>query len=299
MAKEIELSTIDLRYEGYRLKNPAAEAQLFMSIMERGIEEPLEGVDSAEGKVLLNGFKRYRCAKKLKIGSVPYVSLGPDEPTGIVAVIRMSTTRVLSILEQARFIDDLRKIHKMKVAEIARMLSRSNGWVSMRLGLVGEMSERVSAQLFSGGFPVYSYMYTIRNFMRMNGVRKQEVDEFVESVSGKKLSIREIERLAEGYFRGPESFRREILDGNIALALDRMREPHANVEGCNESERALLKDLEWVQRNMQRVIGKSDDRRLKSRAFSAQANLLTGGILSRVETFTQALRQIYDRTGTT
>lgn len=299
MAQEIELSAIDLRYEGYRMKNPAVEAQLFLSIMERGIEEPLEGVDSAEGKVLLNGFKRYRCAKKLKIGAVPYVSLGPDEPTGIVAVIRMSTTRVLSILEQARFIEDLRRIHKMKVAEIAKMLSRSNGWVSMRLGLMGEMSERVSAQLFNGSFPVYSYMYTVRNFMRMNGVTRQEVDEFVESVSGKKLSVREIERLAEGYFRGPESFRREILDGNIALALDRMRELPENAEGCSESERALLKELEWVQRNMQRVIGKRDDRRLKSRAFSAQANLLTGGILSRIDTFAQALRQIHDRTGTT
>lgn len=299
MAQEIELSTIDLRYEGYRMKNPAVEAQLFLSIMERGIEEPLEGVDSAEGKVLLNGFKRYRCARKLKIGAVPYVSLGPDEPTGIVAVIRMSTTRVLSILEQARFIEDLRRIHKMKVAEIAEMLSRSNGWVSMRLGLMGEMSERVSAQLFNGSFPVYSYMYTVRNFMRMNGVTKQEVDEFVESVSGKKLSVREIERLAGGYFRGPESFRREILDGNIALALDRMRALPENAEGCSESERALLKELEWVQRNMQRVIGKRDDRRLKSRAFSAQANLLTGGILSRIDTFAQALRQIHDRTGTT
>jgi hypothetical protein len=33
------------------------------------------------------------------------------------------------------------------------------------------------------------------------------------------LSVREIEQLAHGYFRGPESFRQEILKGNLALPL--------------------------------------------------------------------------------
>src|SRR2546429_443850 len=33
-------------------------------------------------------------------------------------------------------------------------------------------------------------------FMRMNGVHKQEVEEFVVALSGKKLSVRDIEQLA-------------------------------------------------------------------------------------------------------
>lgn len=299
MTNEIELSSIDLRYEGYRLKNPAVEERLLVSIMEHGIEEPIEGVDAPDGLLLLNGFKRYRCAKKLRIGSVPYVSLGPDDATGILALIRASTNRALSILEEARFIDDLRGCHKMSVADIAQTLSRSKGWVGMRLGLIGGMSERVRVKLFSGAFPVYSYMYTLRSFMRMNGVKKQEVDEFVEAVSGKKLSIREIEQLARGYFRGPDSFRREILSGHLGVVLDRMRQVPENAEGCNELERVLLKELEWVQRGMLRVMGKGSDQRLKTAAFSAQANILTGGILNRIDAFTRTLRQIHDRTGTT
>jgi hypothetical protein len=42
----------------------------------------------------------------------------------------------------------------------------------------------------------------------------------------------------------------------------------------------LLKDLEITQKYMQRVMGKSEDRRLKTPAFFAQAHLLTAGILS-------------------
>ncbi|HUY36611.1 MAG TPA: hypothetical protein VMV69_28000 [Pirellulales bacterium] len=39
------------------------EARLLTSIARRGIETPLEGVDPPQGRFLLNGFKRYRCAQ--------------------------------------------------------------------------------------------------------------------------------------------------------------------------------------------------------------------------------------------
>jgi hypothetical protein len=49
MAREVELSALDLRYEDYRLKMAAVEARLLASIARRGIEEPLEGVDRPAG----------------------------------------------------------------------------------------------------------------------------------------------------------------------------------------------------------------------------------------------------------
>ena len=154
----MEISTLDLRYERYRMRQGAHEARLLASIAACGIEEPLEGVDIGEDKVLLNGFKRYRCAKKLRIGVVPYVSLGSDAMIGIVALLKISNTKSLSILEQAGFIDELKQHHGMRVAEIAEQLSRSKAWVSVRLGLIGEMTETIRNKLFSGAFPVYPYM---------------------------------------------------------------------------------------------------------------------------------------------
>ena len=82
MSENVELSTLDLRYEGHRLRDDAREARLLASVAERGIEEPLEGVDTSEARFLLNGFKRQRSAKKLGIGCVPYVSLGQEEVSG-------------------------------------------------------------------------------------------------------------------------------------------------------------------------------------------------------------------------
>ena len=184
MSVTVELSSLDLRYEGHRLRDPAREARLLASIAERGIEEPLQGVDAAEGRLLLDGFKRCRAAKKLAIDCLPYVSLGEEEATGILTLMRVATGKGLGILEQARFVVDLLSIHGMNVAELAETLSRSKGWVSMRRRLLDEMSPAIREILFRGAFPVYSYMYTLRPFMRMNTVGREQVERFVEAVAG-------------------------------------------------------------------------------------------------------------------
>ena len=297
MAREVELSSLDLRYEGYRMKNAGLEGRLLTSMVQQGIQEALEGVEVQGASILLNGFKRYRCARKLQLRTVPYAAVGEDEAAGIMNLLRIANNRGLSILEQAAFLDELNTTRHLSVAQIAQELSRSKSWVSMRLGLIAEMSAAIRSKLFSGAFPVYPYMYTLRRFMRMNGVTAEQVEQFVTALSGKHLSVREVEQLAEGYFRGPDSFRQEILKGNLALPLKWLREVPQNPEGCSEFERVLLGDLEITQKYMQRVMGKTQDQRLKSRVFHAQANLLSAGILSRVPAFNQSLKQLHDRSG--
>jgi hypothetical protein len=297
MVENVELASFDLRYETYRIRNKRDETRLFESIAQRGIEKPLEGVDTAQGRFLLNGFKRYRCAKKLMVDCVPYVSMGKDEVLGIVDLLRSSNDRSLVILEQARFIDDLLSTHHMSLAEVAERLSRSKSWVSMRQGLMREMTEAVQQRLLDGTFPVYSYMSTLRPFMRMNKVSKEEIDQFVQATSGKNLSVREIDRLARGYFQGPSSLRDAIGQGKVGFALDQMRQVPEDQEGCTAFERTMLSDLEITQKYMHRVMAKSHDQRLSTRAFHAQANLLTAGLLSKAPVFLKIVREFHDRTG--
>ena len=299
MVEQVEISSFDLRYQGCRMRCPGAEKALLLSILDKGIRDPLQGIDTKPCRILLDGFKRYRCANKLGIGIVPYCSLSTDEATGIIELIRMSNATSLSILEQAKLIDELKSVHHMSVSEIARLVDKSKGWVGMRVGIIGQMSPLVMSKIFSGKFPVYAYMYTLRPFIRMNGTNKKEVDEFVGSVAGKKLSIRDIEILAHGYFKGNDELRRQIKSGNILWALSRLKETHAHAGDCTELERQMLKDLEITQKYMQRVTYKSKDKRFNTNSFFAQANLLSGGVLKQLEAFTQAIWQFYDRTGQT
>src|SRR5438046_9868506 len=113
--------------------------------------------------------------------------------------------------------------------------------------------------------------------MRMNGVHKQEVEEFVVALSGKKLSVRQIEQLTHGYFRGPASFRRAIREGDPGLVLETMRQVPEDPDGCNEFGRVLLKCLVITGKYMQREMGKSEDRKLMTPAYDGRSKSMTAG----------------------
>jgi hypothetical protein len=295
MVRQVELSSLDLRYESYRLKNPGLEKVLLASILQYGLREPLQGIETADCRMLLDGFKRYRCAQKLSISIVPYLCISDDEALGLIKLIRMSNARGLTILEQAKLIDELTSVHKLSYSEIAGHLEKSKSWVAMRAGLIGLMSESVMEKIFTGQFPVYSFMYTLRPFIRMNGVKKQDIDRFVESVSGKGLSIRNIALLANAYFRGSDELRDQVLTGDISWLVKQLRESAGAGGGCKENEKMLLKELEITQRYMHRVIYRSSDSRIGSNHFHSQAGILTSGILRQLNRFRVAIEGLHDR----
>jgi hypothetical protein len=296
---QVEISSFDLRYEHCRLRSNVTEKALLSSMLDQGIRDPLQGVETEGGcRILLDGFKRYRCAKKLSIGIVPYHCLGNDEVFGIVELIRISNAKSLSILEQARLIDELKTNHRMSASEIARLLEKSKAWVSVRAGITNEMSKCVAENIFGGKFPVYSFMYTLRQFMRINSVKKEEIDDFVKSVAGKGLSIRDIETLANGYFKGGEDIRQQIRNGNIRWGLSRLKDTSVTKD-CTQVEQRMLRDLEITQKYMRRVINKSKDNRYKTGSFYAQANVLTGGILRQMNIFSRSIKEFHDKSGQT
>ncbi|MGD9182481.1 MAG: chromosome partitioning protein ParB [Desulfobacterales bacterium] len=294
--EQVEISSLNLRYETFRLKAPGAEKTLLASILENGIRDPLQGVDREGERILLDGFKRYRCARKLNIGIVPYISLGNDEACGIIELIRISNAKGLSILEQARLIDELKSVHQISTADIARLLEKSASWVSVRTGILKEMSETVRAKIFSGQFPVYSFMYTLRSFMRLNSVKSDEVDDFVKSVAGMGLSVRDIDLLAHGYFKGSNDFREQIRNGNISWGLERLKQTRQPADECTNFERGFLNVIEITLKYMQKLTARCQDKRYKTGAFYAQANLLSGGIIRQIEPFSKAIRNLHDQT---
>ena len=296
----IEISSIDLRYEYCRVKSNYAEKLLIDSILTHGIREPLQGVDAEDGsRILLNGFKRFRCAGKLGIRIVPWQSLGNDASVGILELLRVSNAKSLTILEQAKLIDELQSVQGMSGADIALLLERSRAWVSVRTGIIKEMSSCVMDKIFSGQFPAYAYMYTLRQFMRINRVSKKDVDAFVCAVAGRGLSLRDIDILAGGYFKGSDAIREQIQNGNISWGLEQLKSVSTDVTDCTQPEQNLLKDLSVAQKYMQRVACKSSDNRFKTPSFKAQANLLSGGILRQLHVFEKAVRYLHDRFGQT
>lgn len=293
----VEICKIDVSYEGFRLRDWNRERVLLSSLSERGILEPLQGVMGPGGIfTLLDGFKRYRCAVKLGIQTAEYLCLGEDAPSGILKLIRTSNELSLHLVEQAHLVSDLHKTHHMSVAQIAAQVDRSSAWVSMRLGLLSEMSPLVKKEIFSGRFPTRSFMYTLQQFTRVKKVPAKDTDDFVRAVSGKNLSGRSVDRLARAYFMGGENFREQIRAGNFGWTLDRLRQmEEAHPGDLNEDEKKLLRELEIAQKYESRIIRGAMNEGVTSKAFYAEAELLTGGILRQFETYGDAVRRIYAR----
>jgi ParB/RepB/Spo0J family partition protein len=298
---EVELSSICRKYESFRLRDPHSESLLLDSILQHGVREPLQCVQVQQGDyrfILLDGFKRLRCCCKLNLQTLPVVSVDEDEAAAILRLLRSSIQRSLSILEQARFVDELHSCHGLTIAEIAGELERSPAWVSLRLGLVERMSEVVRDAVFSGRFPLRCYMYTLRQFTRVKGVSSRDIDRFVRSVAGKGLSTREVEKLAQGYFRGGEQLHRQIEAGDLRWTLRQMtpQEP-LQLPGTemSEAEWIVVQDLELAQKYIARILASLNREELGSKTFRAHALLAIEGLLGNIDAFAAQIRSFHDR----
>jgi len=296
--KEVEITQIDRRHEEFRLENKIDERIILNSILEGGIRDALLCViDSKENIILLDGFKRLRCAIRLKIHTVPTLSLGSDEVDGILQLIRLSNARSLNILEQSALVDQLNGTHGMRIKQIALHLERSPAWVSVRLGMIQEMTTIVRKAVFSGQFPVRAYMYNLRKFTRVKKVPKKEIDAFVQAVAGKSLSTRDIETLAYGYFHGGDYLKEQIEQGNLEFTIKQLRCKYLLSEDhtLGLQEQRVIKDLELVQKYMSSVRNTLADKCLCSKSFFRAADLLVEGILSKLHGFKSHLQDFHDK----
>jgi hypothetical protein len=299
----IEMTQIDLRFEHLRLKDPAQERKLLSAIVEQGVREPLQCVmaTSEHQTILLDGFKRYRCARKAGLRLVPVARLEAEETLGIVALIRSQTGPRLHALEEAALVSELKNRYGMSAREIADQLSRSLPWVRLRLGTLEGMSDVVRREVFSGRFPLRSYMYALRPVTRVTTPKTSEVDTFVKATSGKELSTRHLDLLAHAYFKGPGLLRKQIEEGNLDWTLKHLKDDEvareAETGGISKSEQIVVSDLERAQKYMGKVTYELNSARLKQPHVIRRGRVLAKRILDQVAFFIQTLKAFYDSSG--
>lgn len=268
-----------------------------MSVLDQGIKSPVLGVKLVCGSyILLDGFKRFRAAKLVSHPSIPFESLADNEAGGMTELLRRSNAMRLHVLEQAALIECLVEEHGLTLGQIGSRLDKSKAWVSLRRRILEAMSPKVRDKLFKDEFPAYAYMHVVQPFTRVNEATPEEVEKFVLSTSGNNLSVRDIERLAYGYFKGPPEFKAQIDAGQIAWALKRSQGLFRTKSAdCSAIELSVLRDLELFSHGMRRLCEGLDDERLKDPSFFCQANLLVGGIIGKLPGFSEFLGGFYDR----
>jgi hypothetical protein len=240
---------------------------------------------------LLDGFKRYRCACRLKIGIVPALICDGQEKEGIVALLRSSHNQGLTDLEHGALLDRLHTAHGMSVVQIATHIGCSTGWVGVRLGMVEQMSELVRRKVLGGQFPARCYLYGVRPFTRVNDYKNGLVDRFVNAVSGRGLSTRDIFLLTKAYFTGGSCIRQRIDEGKAIEVLEALKEDNRVDIGA-----ALVDNIVSIQVQLERFIAQARSARLEDEAIALRTHLACAGLLRNIGPFTRSVKELYGKT---
>lgn len=299
MMETIELRSIDIRLEHTRRRDKFTERQLLASIMERDILDPLEVIVCNEGAsyVLIDGFKRYRCAKKLDIGVVPVQCIAQDITEGVLSFIRRSMERGVSTLEEAALLEELHKRYGLSIYDIALRTGRSPAWVSMRLNMLEGLSEKVRCSIMSGRFPTRAYMYGIKGFTRVNKIPSSRVDAFVGATGGKGLSTRELFVLSRAFFNGGTGIEQLVLEGDVHKALQIIsgKVDASTVSRADEAQQSIIKDLSSVLIAINRIRANAPSICTLNSEVNHHINYITTIILNCLEEFSTMVKELHDR----
>ena len=284
----VDITKINIINKSLKLKNKKAEKDLLSSISENGILEPLMGLFKNDVFILIDGFKRYRCCQKLYINTLPIEVMANDEANAFIKTLKISNSKSLHILEQAKFIKELKNNHDMTARSIAASLDKSTNWVSTRLTLLKELTPLLEEKIFKGHFPVWNAMGILHQCKRSNIASSDEIDNFVKATSGKGLSVKDIDLLANGYFKGGDEFKNQIKNGNFTWSINKLKDGNTQSDTLNDNEKRLLKDLEIASKYIGRIIFKLPSLQ-NNKNFISTGGLLAEGILDKLDKFQEIL----------
>jgi hypothetical protein len=302
MVETIELNSLNLRFERTRRRDAALERRLLSSIMERDIEQPLQISICKDTRqcVLLDGFKRYRCARKLHLNIIPVCTIGEDVADGVLCLLRRESESRLSILEQAGMIEELHKKHGLSIYAIAERLERSPSWVNVRLGMIGEISELVRGKIMSGAFPARAYMYGVRVYTRVHKAAPAQVDAFVGAVSGKGLSTRELGALSRAYFTGGSSAVRMIVEGDAHQAVKLLAAAQCGAvtdPALTPDQQLFVNNLKTIANAMVRIIAAASSAKAGAGHYKQYINTWSASIGKSLPAFSQTIKELHDLSG--
>ncbi len=286
--RTIDITQIDIRNESLKLKNQKAERDLLSIISEKGVMEPLLGFFDGSTFVLIDGFKRFQCCRKLHINTVPIEVVAANGPEAFIKAIKISNNKSLHILEQAKFLKKLKDGYEMTATDIGKSLGKSLTWVSRRLTLLKQLTPLQEDKIFKGEFPVWNMMGLLHQLQSCKLASPDEVDEFISAVSGKGLVGKDIDLLANGYFKGGKEFKEQIKNGNFAWSLNKIKDTEKKHSGLKDEEKRFLKDLEISSKYIGRIIFKVPQLQVNNN-LTATGGLLAEGILNKLDRFKSIL----------
>ena len=165
---DLEFHQLDCRYESLRVRQPERERRLLASLADHGQQTPIVIVRGGEAYVVVDGYKRVRCLKRLRRDSVAGFLWEMSEPDALILRQMVHAEGGVSALEQGWLLRALHEGHALRLADLARRFDRSVSWVSRRLALTRELPEAVQERVREGRIVPHAAMKYLVPLARAN-----------------------------------------------------------------------------------------------------------------------------------
>lgn len=235
---DLEHHQLDLRYESLRCRAPERERRLLASLSEHGQQVPIVVV-GADDHVVVDGFKRVRALRQLKVDTISATAWDLDEAEALVLERLMRVGDGDGPLEQGWLLHELEMRFGKSQDELALRFDRSVSWVSRRLSLVKELPEPIQEHVRQGDLAPHAAMKYLVPLARAN--RKACV-QLVASLGKRRPTSREVGALYAAWLSG-NTKSRDLLLSDPWLFLRAQEEAQRAQKEEKPPALALLSDL--------------------------------------------------------
>ena len=242
---ELNLSSLDERYERLRVRDPRRETQLMASLDEQGQQDAIIVVDEAEGRyVIVDGHKRVRALRRLRRDTVKAMVWEAGTSQALAAAYRGANRQGYNAIEDGWLVYELHRVGGWDLGKTAAELGRSKSWASRRLGLVEGLPECLAEAITSGRVGAHAAANHLVALPRGNDPEGRRL---VERVCALELTERQIQALCGHYRAAPLATKRKIADDpeRFLKALEAARAGPRN-PALSELENRVLKHLELI-----------------------------------------------------
>jgi len=264
-AMEVEISQLELRYRGLRIRDAGHRAKLLASVARDGQQSLVTVVASevADRFVLIDGYARVGVLTKLAQDLVAAVVLEVSEAEALVMSHRLDGQRRRSALEDGWLLEALMEQHGLGLAELATRLDRSRSWISRRLALVTVLPRSAQERVRRGQLGAQVATKYLVPLARAN---EAQCDVLVKNLNGERPTVREMGGLYDAWRKGDAEQRQRLVESpRLFFKAMEAEEPMTA-----EAERLLtdLRMLAAVSRRAERRVdeGVYRDASLRERA---------------------------------
>jgi len=146
--QEIPLNQIKVKDNYRKTFNEATLGDLAQSIKENGVIEPIIVRPNGKGYIVVAGERRFKAAEIAKLATIPAIVRKVADADALkIQLIENVQRENVQFMEEAYGIAKLRTDHDLDVAEICKMLGKSDAWVYQRLQLtaMAQDAQRIAA----------------------------------------------------------------------------------------------------------------------------------------------------------